>query len=289
MLKGCIDALRSQTHRLDLILVVDNDSTDGTREWLAEQTDVRTLLQKNVGGAGGFHVGMKTTHDAGYDWIWCMDDDGWPAHDCLEQLLEANRPNFLYRAPLVLDRENHEALAFVLELPDSNVRLTSRVEAEAAARDGFLDGLACPFNGILMHRRLMDTIGFSLADMFMWGDEVEYFLRTKKAGITMSTCVRAIHFHPRNRMKTTDFHCFGRNLSVIHPGNLFRDYLVARNYAYIARAYSGWWKGMRHTARYTLFYLLTFGPKAALRAFRACVEGMLGLLTGHRRYLSDKP
>jgi len=284
MLKGCIEALRSQTRRPDLILVVDNDSADGTREWLASQADVRALLQENVGGAGGFYTGMKTAYDEGYDWIWCMDDDGWPARDCLERLLESDRPNFLYRAPLVLDRDNHEGLAFVVGLPGSEVRLKTRAEAEAAAQNGFLDGIACPFNGILMHRDLMKAIGFPLKDMFMWGDEVEYYLRTRKAGIVLSTYVPAIHFHPRDRMKGTVFQFLGKTMTVIHTNNVFRDYLAARNQTYIMRKYWGWWKGVRHLVRYTLFHLITHGAKAGLRTFRACIEGMFGVLTGHRRY-----
>ena len=40
LLSECINALRSQTRRLDAILVVNNGSTDSTEEWLKKQSDV---------------------------------------------------------------------------------------------------------------------------------------------------------------------------------------------------------------------------------------------------------
>ena len=32
----------------------------------------------NLGGAGGFHLGVRLAYDAGYDRIWLMDDDVVP-------------------------------------------------------------------------------------------------------------------------------------------------------------------------------------------------------------------
>ena len=49
LLSECINALRSQTRRLDAILVVNNGSTDSTEEWLKKQSDVFFVSQKNVG------------------------------------------------------------------------------------------------------------------------------------------------------------------------------------------------------------------------------------------------
>ncbi len=38
---------------------------------------------ENLGGAGGFHRGVKAAYDQGFDRIWLMDDDVVPAPDCL--------------------------------------------------------------------------------------------------------------------------------------------------------------------------------------------------------------
>ena len=61
LLKGCIEALLNQDYENTEILIVDNNSTDGTREYVKEVVEQHSekmkmlFLEKNIGGAGGFH------------------------------------------------------------------------------------------------------------------------------------------------------------------------------------------------------------------------------------------
>ena len=87
LLKRNLDCLR-QNKPLSSIIVVNNGSTDGTAEWLAEQQDVMVLTQANVGGSGGFYTGIQHACQCGADWIWCMDDDVFPRPDCLKFLYD---------------------------------------------------------------------------------------------------------------------------------------------------------------------------------------------------------
>ena len=90
LLKEVLAALKKQTRKIDEIFVINNSSTDGTGEWLAEQDGITVITQDNVGSSGGQYTGIKAAYDAGYDWIWTMDDDVAPAEDCLEKLLEGH-------------------------------------------------------------------------------------------------------------------------------------------------------------------------------------------------------
>ena len=69
LLQECIQALRDQTRRPDEIIVVDNSSTDGTREWLNAQLDLTVVRQGNLGSSGGQQTGIKTAYQKGYDWF----------------------------------------------------------------------------------------------------------------------------------------------------------------------------------------------------------------------------
>src|SRR5215469_4660419 len=89
LLEECLTGLLRQSHALDHILVVDTASTDGTLDMVARKfphiEPVR--LEENVGGAGGFHTGVKHAYEAGYDWIWVMDDDVEPLPGTLDVML----------------------------------------------------------------------------------------------------------------------------------------------------------------------------------------------------------
>ncbi|MDO5546579.1 MAG: glycosyltransferase [Eubacteriales bacterium] len=90
LLRQCVEALRAQTASCD-ILIVDNASTDGTTQWAVSQTDVLYRnTGSNLGGAGGFNLGMRWAVEAGFDYVWVMDDDTLPQPDALEKLLEGD-------------------------------------------------------------------------------------------------------------------------------------------------------------------------------------------------------
>lgn len=59
--KGCLDSIRKYTKEVTYeIVIVDNASTDGTREWLAEQKDIKVVLNsENVGFPKGCNIGIE--------------------------------------------------------------------------------------------------------------------------------------------------------------------------------------------------------------------------------------
>ncbi|NVN03880.1 MULTISPECIES: glycosyltransferase [Asaia] len=71
------------------VVVVNNASPDGTRGWLAGQTDPRLHILNetiNLGGAGGFARGMDyAARQTDCEWIVCFDDDAWPQPGALGQ------------------------------------------------------------------------------------------------------------------------------------------------------------------------------------------------------------
>ena len=132
------------------IVVVDNASTDGTGEWLAasaaaadDPAVVARTLDRNRGGAGGFHEGLRLAVERGADLVWLMDDDGLPDPDCLSTLLaHARRPRLLGPGR---GRRGRPGPAGV---PDPAARRRAVVhrmaDVEQAARDGVIRGRRDP-------------------------------------------------------------------------------------------------------------------------------------------------
>ena len=71
-LRCCIESVLKQTARCDVV-IVDNGSTDGTESLVRAYDNPRIRYYNtgaNLGGAGGFHFGIKAAAKAGYDYIW---------------------------------------------------------------------------------------------------------------------------------------------------------------------------------------------------------------------------
>uniref|UniRef100_UPI001033D924 glycosyltransferase n=1 Tax=Klebsiella pneumoniae TaxID=573 RepID=UPI001033D924 len=81
LLKRAIDALLAQSVELEYIVVVNNNSSDATKDYLDSNQNKKIMpihLSTNTGGAGGFSAGISFAHGLGVDYIWIMDDDAIP-------------------------------------------------------------------------------------------------------------------------------------------------------------------------------------------------------------------
>ena len=189
MLVQAIEAIRNQTVQPHDILVVNNGSADFTSVWLDKQKDIIQITQENKGSAGGYHTGMAWAHKQNYSWLWCMDDDSYPANDALERLLDYTK----YNSTISLLNSS------VINKTDNSrfVWSTAGCERVDQVRDLYVRGEAFPFNGTLIHRSIVDRVGLPLSQLFFWGEEREYLNRIKyKHKIPTVTVMNSRHYHP---------------------------------------------------------------------------------------------
>ncbi|HSS25963.1 MAG TPA: glycosyltransferase, partial [Mycobacterium sp.] len=102
-----LDVLSTQSRLPDRLIVVDNAGEDRVRELVDAQPIPTTYLpsRRNLGGAGGFALGILHALAEGADWVWLADDDGRPKDaEVLGTLLAcAERHGLAEVSPMVCD------------------------------------------------------------------------------------------------------------------------------------------------------------------------------------------
>jgi GT2 family glycosyltransferase len=183
LLKVVIDSLRNQTVAPDQIFVINNSSTDGTEEWLKEQKDLIVVKQDNVGSSGGQYTNLKSMYDAGFEWLWIMDDDVAPDSHCIENLTKNLDKNEI-RVPLRYGLEGtpyyNDTIDINLSSPFKTFWTRLLSENDLTNEKVYADGIT--FEGPLFHRSVVEKIGLPDKKFFIYGDDTEYMVRAKKAG-----------------------------------------------------------------------------------------------------------
>lgn len=175
LLKMSIEGLLKQTYRLNKIIVVNNASTDGTKEYLDSLQNEQVVVihkEQNEGGAGGFYYGMKSAYEIGCDFVWIMDDDTICAEDSLEKLMDSysviQDRNIGFLGSNVLYKDGTPCFMNICH-PD--------YLWNEYADQGIVRVTHCSFVAMLIPCWVIKDIGLPIKEYFIWGDDGEYSTR----------------------------------------------------------------------------------------------------------------
>jgi len=226
LLKETVEAILNQSYPVERLFIVNNASTDGTEEYLKrlESTDKKVKvisLEENIGGSGGFYVGMKEIIcEGGYDWIWMMDDDAIPFNDALETLLkyydsldERKRAKIgVLQNKRIIDKEWYR------ENNGKSFPLKAKLRVFGT------------FVGFLVKTSVVERVGFPRKEFFIYSDDIEYGFRIRKHGYKVLTILGSYIYHPA---WVTVFDYIFKKRSLIKKGIIrvspWRMYYAARN------------------------------------------------------------
>ena len=181
LLLECITALLGQNYeRLDIVLI-DNASTDGTREFIEPFLSNEHIhyynTGNNLGGAGGFNYGIKKAYEYGYDYFWLMDDDSIANKNALKALMDAatdlkDEFGFLCSNVRWLD-----GTPCKMNIP--KIR-SDWLEKADLVKNGIMSVEVATFVGYLVQKRTVSEIGLPIKEFFIWSDDTNYSLRLAK-------------------------------------------------------------------------------------------------------------
>ena len=274
----CLDSLRRQTHPRVEVIVVDNASTDGSRELLArEYPDVRVVaLAENRGFAGACNEGIRASHG---EFVALLNNDTevdphW-AQAVVDAFARHPEAGLVASKMLLFDRRDTFHTAgdtYRLDGIPGNRGVWQKDEGQFDAEERVFS--AC--GGSAAYRRsMLDQIGLLDEDFFFSCEDLDLAWRAQLAGWKCVYTPAAVVYH---KLKSTG----GGPIASYHDGRNF-IWLIAKNYpSSLWRRYRGAILG----AQWRLAW-------EALRAWRgaearARLRGMLAGLLGLPRMLKKR-
>lgn len=212
-LKTAIEHVLAQQVLPATLVIVDNNSTDGTKEYLRtleEQESIKCIyLDRNTGSAGAIAGGMQyALHEGGYDYCWILDDDTFYKKNALEDLME-----YIALSDFSL-----------LGLKGAHIRFGKKIPVNKDKKMQEAD--YAMIDGALIKMDAMRKAGIVNEKFFMMCDDHEYCVRLKKNGFKVGVL-----------QNDSDERLYLGGQSGFTKATLWRGYYSSRNHLLIIRQY----------------------------------------------------
>lgn len=230
LLGNSLKVLTAQSRPIDHLIVIDNAAEPEVRELVESQSVPVTYIGSlhNLGGGGGFALGMLQALALGADWVWLADDDGRPeGPEVLSTLLDCAAKYALEEvSPVVCDLDDPDRLAF----PVRQGVVWRRVRSELGEEE-LLPGYASLFNGAIFSADAIDAVGVPDLRLFIRGDEVEVHRRLVRSGLAFGTCLKTAYLHPNGAEEFRPI--LGGRMHAQYPDNEVKRFFTYRNRGYV--------------------------------------------------------
>jgi GT2 family glycosyltransferase len=224
----CIQSVLNQTYTHKEIIVIDNASTDGSREILREKVSNGIILvenKENLGFAAGNNVGLRMAHGR---YIALLNNDAIADRNWLQELVSAvtrSDSSYGFWASKILFYDDRKIIdtAGHLIYPDGLNRGRGKGERDIGQYDNEEEVFFASGCAALYLKKMLNEIGFFDPDFFAYGDDTDIGLRARLAGWKCLYVPSAVVFH-----------CSSATAGKYSP---LKAYLVERNRLWILIKY----------------------------------------------------
>lgn len=174
----CIKRILHQVEYSCDILVVDNGSSDGTKEEIQKISSPSIIYintRKNLGGAGGFFWGINYACKLGYNYVWLMDDDTFVEATALKHLVLADRElkdNYGWLSSRVLWIDGQDC--------EMNIQRSSPYKKIRFYNKNLIPSAMASFVSLFIPVKNIDKYGLPIKEFFIWTDDWEFTRRISR-------------------------------------------------------------------------------------------------------------
>ena len=201
---ACLASLRKITYNRYRIVVVDNDSRDGSYESLKEQETDCCIIQsgENRGYAAGNNIGIRYALEQGAEYVCILNNDVEAEPDFLTKLIRymESAPEVGMTGPVVYEfaeRDRIQSAGFSICVgrgstePLLQGKTKSAIGREKTVK--FCDGLSGTC--LLVKREVLEKAGLIPENYFLFFEEMEWCLHIRKNGYKLATVLTAAVYH----------------------------------------------------------------------------------------------
>ena len=225
----CLKSLKQVLYKAYHVVIVDNDSQDGSYEYLKEHETEYTVIQsgENRGYAAGNNVGIRYALAQGADYVCILNNDVEVEPDFLQKLVSymEEDPKTGMAAPVVYDFTDRNIIdsagcSVTIGLGETKPPLQGKNRNDLPKDPvSYWDGLSgvC----LLIRRDALEKAGLIPEIYFLFFEEMEWCLNVRKQGYKLAVIHAAGVYH--------------KGSATLKKTGTFFKYYMARNQALFVR------------------------------------------------------
>ena len=280
-LKKALMTYEKQTVLPKYIIVVNNASTDNTKDYLVKWKKEESLLNKivintksNLGGSGGFYLGEQAALDLDVDWILVSDDDAYLANNYIEEsmkILEYEKDDVSIVCGLVEQNGDFNNLQRAVVNNIWTTAFEKPIDLKSFNEYGYTEIDFVSYVGPIINKKILEKTGLVDKDFFIWFDDTDHSIRLKKYGKILCS-EKALIYHDVTREREA----FN-----------WKTYYGYRNHVYTLKKHyplQYLWITLLLTAKTILSPIKGRSFKEIMARFRGIKDGVLGNMGQHKIY-----